>query len=160
MAFFSGYPLIYTITLFIAGSLKLKNDFSSKVVSLLPFAYALIGTLFLGFELKKLHPDFSIENIKLVIQQPYLIIWGLFSILFWIPAIGKRKGLSLIHSLVFVWFLVRDLFLQVTVSSADNNIIRNDIKIYINSILLNLVALAVVVLISFLFTYYKKRLRS
>lgn len=160
MAFFSGYPLIYAVTLFIAGNQPLKNNFKSRIVSLLPFAYALVGTLYLGLQLKNLYPDYSIENIKLTMQQPWLIIWGLLSILFWIPALGKKTVLSLIHSLVFFFFLVRDLFLQLSASSADKDIVRNDMKIYTDSLLLNLGAFALIVLLSFLFTHYNKRLRS
>ena len=159
MAFFSGYPLIYAVTLFIAGNQQLKNNFKSRIVALLPFAYALVGTLYLGFQLKNLYPDYSIENIKLTMQQPWLITWGLLSILFWIPAPGKKTVLSLIHSLVFFFFLIRDLFLQLSASSADKNIVRNDMKIYTYSLLLNLGAFALIVLLSFLFAYYKKRLR-
>jgi hypothetical protein len=160
MAFFSGYPLLYVVTLFIAENQQLKNNFKSRIVSLLPFAYALVGTLYLGLQLKNLYPDYSIENIKLTMQQPYLKIWGLLAILFWIPAIAKKPILSLLHSLVFFFFLVRDLFLQLSASSADKNIVRNDMKIYTDSLLLNLGAFALIVLLSFLFTHYKKRLRS
>lgn len=165
MTFFSGYPLIYAIILFIArnqqsDSYRIKNNFKSRVVSFLPFAYALMGTLYLGLQLKNLYPDYSIENIKLTMQRPYLITWGLLSILFWIPALGKKTVLSLIHSLVFFFFLVRDLFLQLSASSADKSIVRNDMKIYTISLLLNLGAFALIVLLSFLFTHQKKRLRS
>jgi len=160
MAFFSGYSLIYVVTLFIAGNQLLKNNFNSRIVFLLPFAYALVGTLYLGYQLKNLYPDYSIENIKLTIQQPYLIIWGLLSILFWIPAFGKKTVLCLIHSLVFFFFLVRDLFLQLSASSADKNILSNDMKIYTESLLLNLGAFTLIIFLSFLSTHYKKRLRS
>jgi hypothetical protein len=112
MAFFSGYPLLYAVALFIAGNRQLRNNFKSRLISLLSFAYALVGTLYLGLVLKNLYPDYSIENIKLTMQQPWLIIWGLLSIFFWIPALGKKPVFSLIHSLVFFFFLVRDLFLH------------------------------------------------
>ena len=160
MAFFSGYPLIYAITLFIAGNQQSKNNYTSRIVSLLPFAYAMVGTLYLGFQLKNLYPDYSIENIKLTIQQPWLVIWGILSTLFWIPAISQKKFLSLIHSLVFLFFLIRDLFLQLSSSSADKNIVRNDMKIYTDSLLLNLGAFALIIILYLLFDFYKKRLSS
>jgi hypothetical protein len=160
MVFFSGYPLIYAVTLFVAGSQQLKNNFKSRIVSLLPFAYALVGTLYLGFQLKNLYPGYSIENIKRTIQAPYLIIWGLLSILFWIPAAGKKTVLSLIHSLVFFFFLVRDLFLQLSALPVNRDMVRNDMKIYTGSLLLNLGAFAFIVLLSFLFSHYQKRFRS
>ncbi len=159
MAFFSGYPLLYAIILFITGNKKSKPDTKKRIASLLPFAYALVGTLYLGLQLKNLYPDYSFENIKVTIQQPFLVIWGLLSILFWIPALGKKSVLSLIHSLVFFFFLVRDLILQSS-ASADKNIVRNDMKIYTDSLLLNLGAFAFIVLLFFLYTFYKKRFNS
>jgi hypothetical protein len=159
IAFFSGYPLIYAVTLFIAGEKQERNNFKTRAVSLLPFAYALVGTLYLGFQLKKLYPDYSGEHIKQTIQQPWLIIWALLSILFWLPAISKKKVLSLIHSLVFFFFIVKDFFLQLFVTSVDKNIEGNDMKLYTNSLFLNLGAFAVIILLSFLFTRYKNRLR-
>lgn len=160
MAFFSGYPLLYAFIFFILGNKQSKPDFNKKIASLLPLAYALVGTLYLGLQLKNLYPDYSFENIKLSMQQPLLVIWGLLSIFFWIPVLGKKPFFSLIHSLVFFFFLVRDLFLQSSTSSPDKNIIRNDMKIYTDSLLLNIGAFAFIVLLFFLFTFYKKRFSS
>src|SRR5438105_3986940 len=123
IAFFSGYPLIYAVILFIAGMQKSQKNFTKYVVSLLPFAYALVGTLYLGLQLNKLYPDYSIENIKLTISQPWLVAWGLLSVLFWIPALARKKVLSLIHSLVFFFILLLDL-LQSTASHW-KHIVRN-----------------------------------
>jgi len=157
MAFFSGFPLIYSLVVYIAGTLPEKNNFKTRMVSILPYAYALIGTLYVGDLLRNMYPDYSFKNITLLIQQQWLIIWGLLSLLFWIPAISKRKVLSLIHSLVFLFFLGKDLFQQFFAASANNDIVKNDMKIYGNSLLLNLVAFAFIVLLSFLFTRYKNR---
>jgi hypothetical protein len=156
MAFFSGYALVYTATLFFSGNLLLKGKFTGRIVSFLPLSYALTGTLFLGFQLKTLYPDYSFEHIRLTIQQPYLLIWGLLSITFWIPALNKRAILSLIHSLVFFCFLASDLFIQLTTPSADNNIIKNDMKVYAASVILNLGTLGFLTLLFILSTYYKK----
>jgi len=160
MAFFSGYPLLYAVTLFIAGNRQLKNNFKNRLVSLLPFAYALVGTLYLGLVLKNLYPDYSFKNIKLTMQQPWLIILGLLSIFFWIPALGKKPVLSLIHSLVFFFFLVRDLFLHSFQSPAAKNVVKNDMKIYTDSLLLNLGTLILVTFISYLIDYFKNQKRS
>jgi hypothetical protein len=160
MAFFSGYPLIYSLVLYFAGTMPKKNYFKTRTVSLLPYSYALIGTLYLGDLLRNMYPDYSVKNIILTIQQQWLIIWGLLSLLFWIPAISKRKVLSLIHSLVFFFLLVKDLLLPLFTPSVNNNIIRNDMEMYGNSILLNLGAAVFILLISFLYTRYKKRLIS
>ncbi len=156
MAFFSGYPLVYALTVFFAGNQKVKNNFKKRIVSLLPFGYALVGTLYAGLQLKKLYPDYSFENIKLSTQHPWLIFWALLSILFWIPALAKQKVFSLIHSLVFFLFLVRDLFLQLSISNMNESIVKNDMNVYTNSLLLNFGAFTILVLLSFLFTLYKK----
>lgn len=156
IAFFSGYPLIYAVTLFLGGNEQVKNDFKRRITSHLPFAYALVGTLYLGLQLKNLYPDYSVDNLKLTIQQPGLMGWGLLSILFWIPALSKKTILSLLHSLVFFFILIKDLFIQLSASTPGNHIVKNDMKIYTISLSLNLGALIIIVLFSFLFIRYKK----
>ncbi len=160
MAFFSGYPLLYTVVLFFAGNKKPVNNFKSKVVSLLPFAYALVGTLYIGLQLKNLYLNYSPENLRQLTHQPYLILWGLLSILFWLPVLSKRKTWSLIHSLVFFFFLIKDLLFQLKGAATGTNMVRNDMRIYTISFLLNLGAFGFVLLLSFLFTNYKKHLKS
>ena len=157
IGFFSGYPLIYTIALFIAGNQRLKNSFISRIAPLLPYAYALVGTLFLGFELKKLYPAYSVEHIQQAIHHPYLVIWGLLSILFWIPVLSKKVFFSLLHSLVFFYLVVGDIFMQLS-SSADTDIVKNDMKVYASSLFLNLCTLVFLVLLSYLFSLNKRRL--
>jgi len=156
IAFFSGYPLIYAVVFFFARNNRLKNSFKQRVASLLPFSYALIGTLYIGLQLKKIYPDYFFENMQLSVQQLYLVIWGLVSILFWIPSLAKKKVLSLIHSLVFFFFLAKDLFLQSFASNFDDNIVNNDMKIYTLSLLLNLTSLSLMVLLSFLLPITKR----
>ena len=160
MAFFSGYPLIYAITVSIAGNRQSKPGFKNKIVPLLPFSYALVGTLYLGLQIKNLYPDYSIENIKTLFQQPWLMIWGLFSLLFWIPVFSKKTVFSLLHSFVFFFFLLRDLIKQIFTRAPDKNMLRNDMKIYTDSLLINLGAFAFIVLLYFLFTRYTNRLKS
>jgi len=160
IAFFSGYPLLYAIVVFAAGNQADSNNYKARAVKLLPYAYALVATLFLGFQLKKLYPDYSAAHLKLSMQHPWLVIWGLMAILFWIPALAKKKSLSLIHSLAFFFFLARDLFTQLFASSSNNDLVRNDMRIYTNSLFLNLAAFALLMLTAFLFTWYKKHAGS
>lgn len=160
IAFFSGYPLLYAFTIFLTGNSKSNPGIKKRIASLLPFAYALTGTLYLGLQLKNLYPNYSIENIKLLMLQPFLIIWGLLSLLFWIPALSKKPILSLLHSLVFFFFLTRDLFLHTFQSNADKNVIRNDMKIYTDSLLLNLGTFTLILILSFFIYQYRKRTKS
>jgi len=106
-----------------------------------------------------LYPDYSIEHIKQTIQKPWLIIWGLLSLLFWIPALSKRKALSLVHGLVFFVLPVIDLFMYLFSTGADNNIVKNDMKVYTSSLILNLASLIVLMLLSSLFAYQRKHIK-
>ena len=160
LAFFSGYPLIYTLIVFTAGNQRSKNNFISRCISLLPLGYALVGSLYLGLQLKNLYPYYSVENLKLTIQEPLLIIWALLSILFWIPFFSKKTVISLIHSFVFFFFLLRDIFLQLSAKSGDRSLVRNSMKLYTDSLLLNLCAFAFIALLAFLFTFYNKQSRT
>ena len=158
LTFFSGYPLVYIIIMVIAGNQSTKSGIRNKLPSLLPFAYALVGILFLGLQLRNLYPDYSVESIRRSIQQPYLKVWGLLAILFWIPAFGRKRIWSLIHSLVFFFLLVKELFYQqFQATSFDNNIVKNNMKIYTASLILNLVALAVITVLYSLLNYYNKK---
>jgi len=160
MAFFSGYPLLYALVIVAAGKKTGKNSFGDKAIAVLPYAYALVGTLFLGFQLKKLYPDYSFEHIKSTIQMPWLLLWGLLSVLFWIPAIGKKKVLCLIHSFVFFFFLAKDLFTQLLGALANNDMVKNDMHIYTTSLLINLGAFVVIFAASFLYERFKKSANS
>jgi hypothetical protein len=150
LVFFSGYPLVYYFVRFLRRYAPFKNVRGAGFISILPFAYALIGALYLGLLLKNLYPGYTIENIRHRIQQPYLIIWALLSILFWIPAIPQRQILSILHSLVFFFIIVKDLFFQLTGYISDPNILRNDMKAYTVSVALNLASFILLAILSFL----------
>jgi hypothetical protein len=158
MVFFSGYPILYAVTVFLGTHQKIKNNFTQRLVSALPFAYALLGSLYIGFVLKNLYTDYSIENIKQWIHLSFLEVWGFLSVLFWIPAFAKKPLLSFLHSLVFFFILLKDLFSHF--GSNENNIIRNDMNVYTISLLLNLGAFVLIVLLSFLFPRNRTRLGS
>jgi hypothetical protein len=160
MAFFSGYPLVYYAIVLFKGNKKDNENTFTRAFSLLPYVYALLGTLFLGLLLKNLYPDYSIEHINLKMQQPYLIIWGLSAILFWLPVLNTKPVYSLIHSLVFFFFLAKDILFHLIGYSNDEHIVRNDMKIYSLSIIFILIALAFIVLFSFLGLRYARRPRS
>ena len=104
MVFFSGYPLLYAVIVLFAGNKSSKNNFKSRLISILPFAYALVGTLYLGLQLKNLYLNYTFGNVKQMMLHPYLMIWGLLSLFFWIPALSRKRQLTLIHSLVFFFF--------------------------------------------------------
>lgn len=153
MGFFVAYPLIYFFSNSILASLK--NERLQRIPSLLPYSYALIGTLYLGLLLKDLYPDFSSSHIDAITHLPYLKIWGLLSLLFWIPKIAQRPIFSLLHSLVFFYFLVKDLY-RNSFGLIDKSIVQNDMRIFTDSLLLNIATLVFIFLISLLYTPIKR----
>ncbi|MEP6616146.1 MAG: hypothetical protein ABJA57_06180 [Ginsengibacter sp.] len=140
IAFFAGYPLIYSLVIFFAGE---HRPFANRLKTLLPFGYALTATLFLGIVLKDNYPG-PLKNIPAQLFNSYWRIWGILALLFWIPAFGKNPVFSLLHSLVFFFLLLYDLFM---ISSFDNDLLKNDMKIYTVSLLLNSVTLAIILLV-------------
>lgn len=160
IAFFSGYPLIYTIVFFIAGNKPSANKIKEKIFSLLPFSYAMVGTLYLGLQLKNMYMDRSVESVDYLVQQPWLVGWGILAMIFWIPAIAKKPVVSLLHSFVFFFFLLKDLFFQMPSPANDKSIIRNDMRLYTDSLLLNAAALIIITIAYFLFTRFKRRRNS
>jgi hypothetical protein len=155
LAFFAGYPLIYTLVNFLATKRHERTSFlSNKWVQLLPFAYALIGTLFIGLFLKSISPDFSLKNIAEQFQSPFLEGWAIMSVLFWIPAFTKKPVFSLFHSLPFFFLLINHFFTQTT-SSSGRFVIDNDMKMYTISFLLNIVALVFIYALFYCLRYFR-----
>lgn len=150
LVFFSGYPLVYLLMNSIGSMKAVQEKTKKRILSVLPYAYALAGTLFLGFELKNAFPDFAIGNILQRIQNPFLFCWGLLSLLFWIPLFSRIRVLSFLHSLIFFFLVIRDIFKQNAISFTDNSLAKNNMKIYTISLVLNLILLIVVYFFSFL----------
>ena len=155
--FFSGYLLVYAIIYLFSSKRPATNSAKSRLLPKLPLAYALVGTLYLGLQLKNAYPDYNIDHLIADAQLPFLKIWALLSILFWIPLFRKKPVFSLLHSSVFFFLLMRSLYLYLFTSAADNDMVRNSMKIYSVSILLNLAALVLITLISLLIGRFKRR---
>lgn len=156
MAFFCGYPLLYAIVNVLGESKRTVAAIKRKLAFLLPFAYAMAGTLYFGLFLKNLYPNLSIESIRSTLQGSYLKIWALSALLFWIPALSKKPVFSLLHSLVFFFFVTKDLFLHLS-QSTDKSTVRNDMNIYTLSFIINLASLVFILLIYYLITFIRKK---
>jgi hypothetical protein len=150
LAFFSGYPLVYAIVMVFLGNKNNKwKKFPSGFSSYLPYAYALSGTLYLGLLLKNLYPNYSINNFEVFFDHSYLKIWAMLSLLFWIPLFAKKRVISLLHSLPFFIYIIKDAF-QFHASTSGREMIRNEIRIYSDSLLLNITTLVIVILLTLL----------
>jgi len=156
LAFFSGYPLIYCMVLFLSGKNSRKKSGTGGLVSLLPVSYALLGILYLGLLLKNVYPVYAIASITRSVQEPGLKIWAVCSVFFCIPFFRQRPLLSLLHSLIFFFFILRDVFFQLSGMTTDSDMVSNDMKIYSTSLLLNLVSFGFITAISFLINRIRK----
>lgn len=160
IAFFSGYPLIYAIVMVVFENKSRKwKIFPAGIHTLLPYAYALSGTLYLGLILKGLYPDYSINSIRIFFDHSLLKIWAVFSLIFWIPLFAKKPVISLLHSLPFFIFFIKDVFI-LNPTSGEHDMIRNEIKIYSDSLILNLITLVVVLILFFIIKIVYKKLLS
>lgn len=157
MGFFSGYPLVYAIIMIVAGHKENRSSFKRRLVFLLPYAYALTGTLYIGFLLKNGYPDYSMTQMFTSLQYPFLRIWGILSILFWIPYFSRKPIFSLLHSLVFFFLIIRDFYTQLTGPTFDKHVIRNDMKVYTDSLLLTLGCLITLLIIVTLFRLFRHK---
>jgi hypothetical protein len=156
IAFFSGYSLLFVLINFLGSTLQTKKLFTQKAVSFLPIAYAFTGLLFIGFQLKKLSPYFSITHIQQTFNGHYLLYWGLLSVLFFIPALYKKPAFSFLHSLVFFCFIIKDIFLA-SFQTTDRLILKNTMNLYTESLLLNSASFAFILFCAFLIISLKKR---
>lgn len=155
ISFFAGYPLIYALVHLLASFQKSEQTIGKlNWVSLLPYTYALIGSLFIGLVIDNMNGNFSIENIIAQFSS-FIKIWGFLSLVFWIPLFVKKPIYSLLHSLLFFSLVIKDFFIP----DANNTIektISNDMRVYSISLALNLGALLVIGLISWVTNKLKK----
>lgn len=156
IAFFSGFPLIYAVVQFIAGTSSSKSGFSKRLTGFLPYSYGLSGILFLGYLLKNFYPDYSFAHIRTGIHHYGLVLWGILSILFLVPLFSKRPVFSLIHSLVFFFLFIKDLF----PGSKDKHVIANNMKVYTDSLLLQAAAYIAIVLGYYAITWLFRKKNS
>lgn len=155
IAFFAGYPLFYAIISIIAGEKRIMGG-QIKIIFLLPLSYSIVGLLFLGLQLRNLYPDYSFDHLKETIQNPYLATWGLLALVFFLPALRQRPIFSLLHSLVF-FILVLKPIIEHLFGNGTKSIIKNNMKVYTDSLLLNLGVFVIVLLIAFSIHLLKRK---
>jgi len=156
-AFFAGYPLVFYLIYFFSRKTLQRPAFENKGIYIFPLAYALVGSLYWGLQLRNWYPDYQLKSILNNTHYIYSKIWALLAVIFWIPFFFKRPFLSVLHSLFFFLLLLRDIFSQVLLHDQDIYTLRNEMRVYTVSLLLNLFALVVVSTVYFLIIYIKSR---
>ena len=161
LAFFSAFPLVYALVFFIAGTFSQNRPgLKARLILSLPFSYALVGVLYLGYLLRSLYPDYSISHITAETYQPFLQIWALLSLLFWIPFLSKKPAISLLHSFVFFFLIVRDLLTETFSSNGDKHVVKNNMKVYTDSFLLNLITFLIIFAAVLVLLYLRSRKKT
>lgn len=160
IGFFAGYPLVYAVIFYLSDQKNKPGIFFSKLYSILPYAYAIAGLLYMGLQLKNIYPDYSIENIQQTIQHPFLAIWAVLSIAFLIPALAKKTYSSLVHSLVFFILFVTEIANGSVIRSTDENVLHNAMNIYTASLLFYVIASFFLFIISAFVGYFKRLLQQ
>jgi hypothetical protein len=148
LLFFSGYALLYILVINISETRKYTSPFFQTLIRSLPLSYALAGTLYLGLLLKNMYPVYSVSALSQKIQYPLLTIWGLLSLLCWIPLFRKKGVYSFIHSLLFFFLFIKGIIHFSSGSFADKQMLVNHMTIYTISLLIYLVLLILVTIIS------------
>ena len=156
IAFFSGYPMMYSIfRSFIPQRIEKMRSWS-RLSLLWPVAYGLLGALYLGLQCKNLLLDGSGSHPGLSPLNRFLTAWGASAILFWTPALVRKPYLSLLHSLPFFALITWDLIGQVSAPGRNGDLLGNDMQLYGVSLLLAAGAFLIVALGDFAFIRRKR----
>ncbi len=156
--FYGGYPLLFVIALIVAGPPAGRNSSKRRLIRSLPYAYALTGTCYAIMIVTGSWPQVDATLIS-TMQEPWLRIWALLALLFWFRPFNRIPVLSLLHSLVFFYFLVRDL-LFYSVGKMDKDLIRKEMKVYGDSLLIILAALVFIYALFTLLSGYQESLHE
>lgn len=148
LLFFSGYALVYILVINISETRKYTSPFFQTLIRSLPLSYAFAGTLYLGLLLKNMYPVYTVGNFSQKVQFPLLTIWGLSSLLCWIPLFRKKEVLSFIHSLFFFFLFIKGIIHFSTGQLADKQMLGNHMTIYSISLVIYIVLLLLITLIS------------
>ncbi|HNP22808.1 MAG TPA: hypothetical protein PKM63_15545 [Panacibacter sp.] len=155
IAFFAGYPLIYTILRYLSAQKNNAAIFFSKIYEFLPSTYAIAGTLYIGLQLKNIYPDYSLENVIRTIQHPAIAIWAVSTVAFALTVIAKKSFLSLLHSLVFFLLFAIEIANGYSNMSTDGSRLHNTMNIYTASLLFYIIAPITIFSISRIVLYTK-----
>jgi hypothetical protein len=153
--FFSGYPLCYALLEFISGKIK-----SLQAELFLSYSYAFSGTLYIGLQFRKWYYASSYHELQLFELQPFLTAWAFLSLLFWLPFFRRKAWMALLHSFVFFFLFLRNLFSQVSGDSPNDDMLRNNMKIYSISLLLHSCIFLLVLFFFYISRIYRQRKSS
>jgi hypothetical protein len=156
LVFFCGHTLLYLVVNSLNSIPSINVVFKKRIRWALPYSYAMAGVLFIGFEMRNMYPDLSPLHFLQRFQNPFLFFWAMSTLLFWLRTIHKFIWISFLHSLVFFYFLIKDLIWNNSGGMADIHLARNNMNIYFISLLLHFF----LIIFFFLFSFLKKQLKQ
>lgn len=153
LAFFSGYAPVYLVVQRVVSLPGINESFKKRVQLLLPYTYAIAGTLFLGFELKNNFPNFSIARFMERVQDSFLFYWSLLPLACWVPVVRRYPFLSLLHSFAYLLVMIREFVFSGGNAYQNNHFTGNYMRIYSISMLAYLMILLVLGLSSLFYAF-------
>lgn len=150
LAFFTGYPLVYLIVKTVIQSPVIGETIQLRMLRALPFSYALVGLLFVGFEFKNNYSDLHIQILWSHIVNPFPYFWALLSLIFFHPYFSRAPQWCFYHSLVFLFLILQNIFLELNNQLVNGDNLHNSLKIYSISLLLDAASFGISFLLFFL----------
>lgn len=154
VAFFAGFPLVFIIVMVFAGKAEKPAALFSILKRLLPFSYTLTGSFYLAFLLREQYTQYNLHHTLAGFALPWLTLWALLSLLMFIQPFRSKIYLCFLHSLVFLFLLLKDFFLHAS-GQLDQHMLRTNMKLYSDSLILHATCLLITFLLYILFKNYR-----
>lgn len=147
VAFFSAYPMVYYIVIYISSDIKwIRSPRIKKLPVYLPRAYALTATLYCAMKINEYLPvRISTFSFDLTSLYFYLKGWAFLGLIFWLPGINTKGKWALIHSIPFIVLIAYDFFNYYN-HEIKIETVHNEMQLYFVSVLINLITLSIVAL--------------
>ncbi len=159
-SFFSGFIVIWLIAQAFGHFAILPQKLNGSIRKSLPLAYAIIGTLYLGLQLRNSWYDQTFLPLFPGYEYYFLKAWALLALLCWIPFFRKHSIFAVLHSSVYFFVMARDLVIAYTREYDDSSRTSNDWKIFAASVGLNLVLTLIILFLSHLLDFLRRRSHS
>lgn len=143
VAFFSGYPIVYALAMYLIKDVNWKNPvIPQSIKSSLSLAYFVVVLLFWGMIIADMFPSITFSKIISFFKDAYS--WHKISLIAALVLAFKyfkaRPNYALLHSLFFLLLLLEDLLSMLT-GHMDKLTMNSEFKLYFYSILLNSIVL-------------------
>lgn len=154
MAFFAAFIIVYSIVISLPQSKLIV-----RARNLLPATYLAVCILYLGMVIDQLHTQFTLNAILSHFNQSWTHWFALIPLVFFVKKLRKYPIIAAGHSGCFFQYLVVDLY-QYSSHHLNYEVVTNDLKVVLDSFLLNGVLLILITGLTYLPEWLQKFRRS